>query len=151
VRILGHGLPEPHPGAGLAGWDQQRPAFFQGRDDLGCRRGVEVMAPVLEVPDGAARDVRACGEFLLGPVQEATGGTALLGGEWRHSGCSGSDVKLPIMVESRPLLAGHKRIGQAERGIVPGSECRLADLDIRDVAGSIVIERATIHYVLDGY
>ncbi len=102
--FLANGLPKPHPWAGLVGWDQQRPAPLQGRYDLGCRRGVEVMSPVLEVTDGAARDIRPFGELLLGPVQKATGGTALFGRQLRHSGCSCmGNVKSPITVEPRAL------------------------------------------------
>ena len=38
-----------------------------------------MVTAVLEVADGAARNLRLLGEFLLGPVQETTGGTALFG------------------------------------------------------------------------
>jgi hypothetical protein len=47
------------------------------------------MAAILEIADRAARDIRPFCEFLLRPVQKAAGGTALLGGEWRHPEGSG--------------------------------------------------------------
>jgi hypothetical protein len=104
-RSLGQRLPKPHTGTGLIGGNQQRSAAFQGCHDLGCRRGVKVMATILEVTNGAARDIRPFGEFLLGPVQEATGGTALLRCQDRHSGCSCTGhAKLPILVEPRIAL-----------------------------------------------
>jgi hypothetical protein len=42
---------------------------------------MEVMAAILEVTNGAARHVCLFGEFLLGPIQEATGGTTLFRGQ----------------------------------------------------------------------
>jgi hypothetical protein len=53
--------------------------MLQGRDDLCRSRWVEMMATILEIANGAARNVCLFGEFLLGPVQETTGGTALFG------------------------------------------------------------------------
>ena len=76
-RVLGQRPSEPHPRPGFVRRDQKSTARFKGLNDLGSRPGVQGMTPVLEITDGTARDVRPFGEFLLGPVQEATGGTAL--------------------------------------------------------------------------
>lgn len=78
-RLLADRLPEPYARAGLVGWDQKRPSTLQGRHDLSSRRGMEVVAAILEIANGAPRNIRPFGELLLCPVQQATGGAALFG------------------------------------------------------------------------
>src|SRR5687767_12645063 len=63
------------------------------------------MTTILKVPDGAPGHLSHFCKLFLGPVQEATGGATLLGGQPGHSECSCVGEPLsPIMVEVRAVL-----------------------------------------------
>jgi hypothetical protein len=72
------------------------------------------MAAVLIVTDGAARDVRTIREFFLGPVQEATCGTALLGRQLRHPECTRPGNSTLFILGEVMIMLHRAQAGQDE-------------------------------------